>query len=175
MFRIIRIDARDALSPRHLSGIRLLLAQYADVLADDFNAPESLFENTLACVPYLWLLLDDDEHVQAVATLTDVVEGDSACLHGAAALEMRHHKAVAAMACELFRYAFEELRLHKLKAVFDADNKGARGFCLRWRFAKEARLSAETLRNGEKTDAFSYALCAERYRNCKSSFFSPQR
>lgn len=165
MFRVLRVETPEALNPVQAIGIRLLLQEYQAVLADDFTSPESLQENTLACIPYLWLLIDTDDQVQAIATLTEVIPGCTACLHGAAAPRMRGHTAVDTMARELFRHAFEELRLHKLKAVFDADNAGARGFCLRWRFTKEARLKEETRRCGEKLDVLSYALFRERYRN----------
>jgi RimJ/RimL family protein N-acetyltransferase len=163
--RILRIAAEAEATP-YLDGMAQLLSAYRQVLADDFTLLDSLLGNTLACAPYLWLLVDDATAVLSIAGLTDVLPGHTACLHGVSAASMRRHAAVNEMAAVVFRAAFDELGLYKLKAVFDADNPGALGFCRKWRFRREARLCGETSRAGRKVDALVYALFRSELLPC---------
>lgn len=160
-FSLIRAE-QNALPESLIQGLDRLLCLHREALVDDFT--ESLLHNTLSCIPYVWLLVDAQKRVLAVACLTDVKPQATACIHGASLPEMRRQPVLRdAMIREVLRYAFEELGLHKLKAVFDADNRGALGFCRKWNFQREACLREETLRNGQRQDVLSYALFAERY------------
>lgn len=162
---VLRVHALEVLKQKHLQGIQQWLNQYQSVLADDFTTPENLFENTLACIPYLWLLVDIQQTVYAIGSLTDVMPGRHALVHGLCEPRIRNHPALQEAYLDIFHCAFVELGLHKLKAEFDADNRGALGFCRHWRFRREAFLKEDTQRAGQKQDVLIYALFADRYRN----------
>jgi RimJ/RimL family protein N-acetyltransferase len=160
-----RVHDLHLLSEKHVNGIRQLLNLYQSVLADDFTNLENLLENTLACIPYLWLLVDESQTIYAIGSLTDIMPQRYALVHGLCEPYVRKNPALQSAYQDIFHCAFEELRLHKLKAEFDADNRGALGFCRYWGFRREACLKEETHRTGQKQDVLIYSLFAERYRN----------
>jgi RimJ/RimL family protein N-acetyltransferase len=57
------------------------------------------------------------------------------------------------------------LALLKLKAEFEAHNAGAKGFCLRLGFQREALFKADVKLDGHLRDVAIYSLTAHRYHS----------
>jgi hypothetical protein len=100
-------------------------------------------ENVLTHTPYLWLAYNAQGKAVAACYLDELVEGESACLHGCsvpvAGLTRQERRALLALKTELantvIAFAFgKALKVNTLYASFNASNPGARGFCLRMGF-----------------------------------------
>ncbi len=145
-----------------------LLAPWLSVLEEDRQQSMAekgvLFENLSAVLPYLWIATDDIRQVIATASLTVVTPGHSATLHGVRALAYRKHPMIRELAWSVLSEAFQELRVNKLKAQFEADNVGALGFCRLYGFQKEAHFREESLKQGQRKDVVSYALFQPQYQ-----------
>lgn len=158
---MVRMTKPACLLP-YQAGVQQLLSIYQNVLADDFTIAENLFENTAACIPYLWLLVSECNTVYGIASLTDVIPGRHSFIHGAYHPSIRKHPQVKTIIDAVLHEAFYTLGVQKLKAEFDADNVGAKGFCHRFGFIQEARLRADTQRQGKKQDVLIYTLLKEK-------------
>jgi hypothetical protein len=141
----------------------------------------ALLINVRSTIPYLWLAVEG-HNVLAATCLSDETPDWQAKIHGLSVnshhgvsysnvasgqmsdlkkkrrLAVIDHISLAAM-----NFAFDMLNLHKLTAQFDVDNHGARGYCLRMGFQREARLWAETRRNGQPMDQYRYVLFREDF------------
>jgi RimJ/RimL family protein N-acetyltransferase len=85
-------------------------------------------------------------------------------VHGIARPVLRRTKVVDQVVSKVLRVAFDQLDVYKIKAEFDADNRAAKGFCLRMGFTREALLKADTQRGAQKQDIALYSLFAPCYR-----------
>lgn len=151
-------------------GIRRLLTHYETVLIDIGcgGGPDALIENLRGSVPHIWLVVDDKkprrkDKVLGICTLSDEVPGRHAYIHGSALPELRRHPAVACTALSAMNYAFRVLNVLKVKAEFEADNRGAKGFCWRMGFQREALLKNDNIVGGQLKDVAVYSLPRKRY------------
>lgn len=159
-----QIDSMAAVEP-YLAGLRQIVTFFRKELSDDFSGdhPDTLLENTLSCIPFLWLITDEAGNVYASSALSDIVPGRHGFIHGMRLPVVRRHPGVKVLIGMMLRTAFETLGLRKLKAEFDADNRSALGFCLCMGFRREARFPADTVKRGMPCDVLLYALTAEQY------------
>lgn len=159
---------------RYQTGITALLENHQAALADDFTDPAHLWPNTASCLPLLWLAADGRGQVLALAALSDVIPGRHAFLHGATLPRMPQRygtfrrrdwlRLTDTVADLAIRYAFEHLEVMKVKAEFDAINRGAKGFCLRRGFRQEARLVEDTRLQGQACDVLLYTLTRQQFQ-----------
>ncbi len=162
-FHVVRV-ADQATFQRYQSGIQAVLSHYEAVLTDDFSNPRLLLQNTATYIPFLWLSTDAHDNVCGLAALADILPGQYAYLHGVSYPVLRHTHAINDVVQAAFDVAFKPpLSLVKIKAEFDADNRGAKGFCLRMGFVKEAHFKRDTRVNGEPRDVAVYSLFAEDF------------
>jgi hypothetical protein len=172
VFRISSMEEWAAYQPT----IGALLKTYRSILLDDASRTKNpdadtcfLMENTAACIPWLWVLADCAGDVWAIAALTDVQPGRHAFLHGVTHPDLRK----SADACRdiertlfpVLKAAFGPLALLKLKAEFEVDNAGAKGFCLRLGFQREALFKADIKQDGRLRDVAIYSLSAHSYQS----------
>ncbi|MEB3206241.1 MAG: GNAT family protein [Vampirovibrionales bacterium] len=141
----------------------------------------ALFLNVRSTIPYLWLAVAGQQ-VLAATCLSDETPDWQAKIHGVSvdydhgtsdndfASEQRpdcskklRRAVIEQTSLAAMNFAFDMLNLHKLTAQFDVDNHGARGYCLRMGFQREARLLAETRRNGQPVDQYRYVLFRDDY------------
>lgn len=177
-FQVRRIQSIEDAKPYQDSLFRLL-ETHRHILLDDGQRSgdwqqdsQLLVENTLSAMPYLWLLIDETDRVWAAGALTDIQANRHAFLHGVSDCALPEKAWITKTFWTLAKVAFEELGLLKIKAEFEADNRGAKGFCLRLGFQKEAMFHHDILVNGELRDVLIYTLPAERFRtrlNSKST------
>jgi RimJ/RimL family protein N-acetyltransferase len=157
-------------------AIGALLKTYRGILLDDASRTENpdadtcfLMENTAACMPWLWVLADDAGEVWAIAALTDVQPGRHAFLHGVTHPDFRKSadagRDIEQTLLSVLKAAFGPLALLKLKAEFERDNPGAKGFCLRLGFQREALFKADVKLDGRLRDVAIYSLPAHRYQS----------
>jgi hypothetical protein len=107
---------------------------------------EQAMANVAAHRPYVWLGLIG-KRVVVAAHLSEVLPKATAAIHGLCLPGFRRHAVKAALWQSLLGTAFgSELKLGKLKAVFEGGNLGAKGFCLLHGFSKEAELPRELLK-----------------------------
>lgn len=160
--RMIRLQNKEDFQ-QHQAGMQTLIHQYQAILADDFTQPDQLIHHVASNMPYVWIALGNQNQVQLIASLSDVIPGQSAFLHGISAPYLGRKNAIDALTESVLGCAFQELKLHKLKAEFEANNMGALGFCRRMGFSKEAHFKAETRLQGTWHDACRYVLFADTY------------
>ena len=153
-------------------GIRKFVAVnphcFTDSLPNRSNPWESmadamLLSNTLSCMPTLWVIRDAKDHadnspVWGIAALSDVQHGEQAELHGVTHPAIRRHPIINELADAILKTAFDELKLLSLHARFDADNRGALGFCRRMGFQRERRIPSSVWRGGQLRDELIYRL-----------------
>jgi RimJ/RimL family protein N-acetyltransferase len=142
-------------------GIEHLTACYRHVLLDASceDDPAVLIENLAASLPLLWVLIGEEtELVLGLASLTDIVPGRHAYLHGLSVPGLRRSPAVAETALAAMAYVFENYGVLKIKAEFEADNLGAKGFCLRMGFRKEGHFRQDNRVGGLLKDVLVYSL-----------------
>jgi len=182
-FCCIRLET-PARFERHRAGIQSLLACYQSILLDDFSLPPReaspeaatdlsgwLTENTSSCLPWVWVLHDAGQNLYALAVLSQVIPGRHAYLHGVSRPDWpvsqaspRHRQAVLTrFAQTVLKDAFDTGDFHKIKAEFEADNLGARGFCLRMGFSREACFKRDNRIRGQWRDVAVYSLFRERF------------
>lgn len=159
----------------HRSGIQQLLALYSGILMDDFSQPSSdetepnsavvelLSDNTQSCLPRVWIITDEQRHVAAIATLSHVIPGRHAFIHGVTHPAIRKQPIITHLAHQIFHYGFGTLGLLKIKAEFEADNRGATGFCRRLGFVREALFRQDNSVDGKLRDVAIYSLFSERF------------
>jgi hypothetical protein len=169
-FQVRRIQSLEDAKPYQESLFRLL-ETHRHILLDDAQRSDNpqqdsrfLVENTLSAIPYLWLLIDEANRVWAAGALTDIQPNRHAFLHGISDSVLPEKAWITKTFWRLAKVAFEELKLLKIKAEFEADNRGAKGFCLRLGFQKEALFQHDILVNGELRDVFIYTFPAEKLR-----------
>lgn len=175
MRKVCRIASLEELTP-YQASMGDLLKRYRALLLDDASRSGEaerdarlLLENTAACVPWLWVLTDGACQVWAIAALSDIQPGRHAFLHGASHPALKRHSGrgggdIERTLLPVLQAAFQELGLLKLKAEFEADNAGAKGFCLRLGFRREALFKADIQVGGRLRDVAIYSLSAQRYR-----------
>lgn len=155
-----------------LSKIESLLKPHQKHLTLATQGPtdlNGLLQNLQTTLPYLWLAHDALGPV-ALASMSDVYPDCSAQLHGLSQLSRRHHPLVNHLSLELFRVAFEELKLKALWACFDGDNLGALGFCRRWGFERYSHWGSwVSRRNQTAVPTYLYRLTPERYAWIKNA------
>ncbi|MGE0201392.1 MAG: GNAT family N-acetyltransferase [Candidatus Melainabacteria bacterium] len=173
------------------SGMRRLLSQFDAILLDDatlrnaeLERPEDeasatennwqtarrlqlLLDNLRTAVPLIWLIVDEradaPSGVFGLCSFTDVIPGRHAYLHGITDPALRHADVVTGLAVSALQTAFEELNVLKVKAEFEADNAGAKGFCWRLGFRREGLLKSDILVNGVMRDVALYTLTRDDY------------
>lgn len=168
--QVRRIQSLEAAKPYQASLFKLL-ETHRHILLDDAQRTGDgqrdsrlLVENTLNTIPYLWLLIDDFNRVWAAGALTDIQANRHAFLHGISDGALPEKAGITKTFLTLAKVAFEELGLLKIKAEFEADNRGAKGFCLRLGFQKEASFHQDICVNGQLRDVVIYTLPAEKLR-----------
>jgi len=191
-FRILQVQSLDQFQ-QFATGILDLLSLYQSVLRDDFSDPNpaQLLRNTSTYAPWLWLLVEDlqEPHesmdapgtenntnasiteklmsasptVYGLASLSDIIPGRHAFLHGVAHPGIRRHPAVFGLGELVLRVAFNELKVHKVKAEIEAGNPGAQGYCRRMGFVREAHFKSDNRINGQWQDVLVYSLFAEQF------------
>ncbi|HEY9687690.1 MAG TPA: GNAT family protein [Coleofasciculaceae cyanobacterium] len=150
---------------RYESGIRRLLFLFRETLLDDFcdPEPEMLVRNTASYLPWLWLLVDSENQVLALACLTEIIPGRHAYVHGVSDPAIRKHPGISMLAETMLSCAFETLGVNKVKAEIEATSLGAKGFCLKMGFTREGCLRRDNRIRGQWRDVLIYSLFAERY------------
>ncbi len=178
LFHSLRLETPERFE-RYRAGIQSLLACYQPVLLDDFSLPSKeanpesatdlsgwLTENTRSCLPWVWVLHDTGQNLYALAALSQVIPGRHAYLHGVSHPEWptpqdspRQRQAVLTrFAQTVLKDAFHTGGFQKIKAEFEADNQGARGFCLRMGFSREACFKQDNRIRGQWRDVAVYSL-----------------
>lgn len=146
------------------SQLSALVAVHQYALTDDFVPSLSMLVDNLATtIPLLWVARDVAGRLWTGASLNEVIPGRHAFLHGISHPEIRRHPAIGLTALAALETAFEELGVMKVKAEFDADNKGAKGFCLRYGFEREAYFREDTRSGGQPKDVTVWSLFAHTY------------
>ena len=154
-----------------------LLGLYQTVLcspADDAaHSVEALYDNIKAACPNCWLAVSGSGHVLSLATLEECARGSTALLHGISAptsgLTVSPKdlvkRAVIQITASILEEGFQARGLQRINAQFDADNHGARGFCLRFGFQKNAQWVPACLGEGKATDPEQalWTLTNQRY------------
>lgn len=170
MSPVCQISSPDALT-RYASGIRHLLRLHRDTLLDDATRSESLTEdverlwqNTAACMPWLWVFVQTDQVISAIGALSDLQPGRHAFLHGVSHPAFRGIGCIEQTLRPLLQTAFDELALIKVKAELETHNRGAVGFCRRFGFQREALFRQDIAVGGLLRDVAVYSLSAQRYR-----------
>ena len=136
-----------------------LISPYLHILTDYWSpqTAKGVVQNLKTYTPYVWVLMNK-KRILTASHLSDVFPKQHACLHGVRAREQTRHPEQTKLENEIFRVCFEELSLHKIKAVFDGDNSGAESFCKRYGFIKEGHLKQEGLRkDGTRPDLVTWA------------------
>lgn len=151
----------DHYSPDLLRVMRMLGDRWGERAGQ--HVSESL-QNVRASLPYVWLALDEQGRFVGAAVLTDIVPGRHVYLHGVSDPRYRKHPAVDATALSVMRFAFEELRVLKIKAECLPVHWGARGFCRRFGFTNMARLCEDRMTDAGVSDVLLYALTVSAYR-----------
>jgi RimJ/RimL family protein N-acetyltransferase len=151
-----------------LNRLLLLMTPWLDdVLQTDseppLQDPDVLYGNLLEHLPHLWILYTHDGEVVAVASLSQVIPGQSALIHGIRSLKWRKHPALFQLAQHVLAEAFGSLKLKILYARFETDNRGALGFCRMHGFTRIAMLPRETPIQGCYKDVAIYALSDTTY------------
>lgn len=178
-------------------GIEALLALHQDLLLDDLSKSEylnlesarsdersspgdillgKLLENTQSCMPTLWMLCDtapESKHVYALATLTQIIPGRHAYLHGVTHPAIRKHQAITLMALTVLESAFRDFSLMKVKAEFEADNLAAKGFCQRLGFHREALFRQDIPVNHQLKDVAVYSLTSRDFQQRLNQISEP--
>lgn len=170
--RFVRqIQTPSDLMPYHPS-LLVLLKTHHSVLLDDVQRTgnveldaQFLLENIADYMPWVWLLTDASATVWGIAALSDIQLGRHAFVHGVSHPALRESADIDRTVFPLTQTAFETLNLLKLKAEFEVNNSGARGFCLRLGFRREALFKADVQINGQHRDVTIYSLTAEVYRD----------
>lgn len=169
-FQVRRIHSIEDAKP-YQDSLFELLKTHRHILLDDAQRSDNqqqdsqlLAKNTLSAIPYLWLLVDDSNRVWAAGALTDIQPDRHAFLHGISDFALPEKVGITKTFLALAKAAFEELRLLKIKAEFEADNRGAKGFCLRLGFQREALFHHDIRVNGQLRDVLVYTLSAEKFR-----------
>ena len=159
---------------RYKPGIQALLTIYQTVLLDDFCNPHPthLVDNVGTYIPWLWILADPNGRIDAVAGLSDIIPGRHAYLHGVSHPDTRKHPAVRALGEWVLQVAFAALGVHKVKAEIEANNPGAKGFCRRMGFIREAHFRRDNRVNGQWQDVLVYSLFAEQWRSRRPTVHS---
>jgi RimJ/RimL family protein N-acetyltransferase len=129
---------------------------------------ETLYENLLQQLPYVWIAYNRQGMVIAGAALTQVVPHRHAFLHGIRMLEYRKHPIIRTLTQLVLQEAFTTLGIYKLKAEFEADNRGALGFCRMYGFCKEAHFREDNLIQGQRKDVVVYSLFYPTYIDRKA-------
>jgi RimJ/RimL family protein N-acetyltransferase len=152
---------------RFETSIRALIEHYQAILWDDFSGPnpESLVSNLATYCPWLWLLIDDQAHVYAIAGFSDIIPNRHAFLHGVSHPTIRKNTALNQLGHFILNEAFDNLGLHKVKAEIEANNLGAKGFCRRMGFTREAHFRQDNRIGGQWQDVLVYSLFAEQFKN----------
>ncbi len=175
MLRVIRIQTLDALHP-YRESLENLLGRYESTLLDDAHRSgndqqdrATMLENTISCCPWLWLLIDSDalpaiDPVVGYACLSDVEPGRHAFLHGVSEPAVRRTSGPDRTILALLETAFNALDLLKVKAEYESNNLGAKGFCRRFGFRREALFEADIWVNGQLQDVCVSVLTATEYR-----------
>ncbi|WP_303673613.1 GNAT family N-acetyltransferase [Vampirovibrio chlorellavorus] len=170
MSPVCQLTTPEALA-RHAPGIRHLLRLHRDTLLDDASRSDSLTEdvellwqNTAACMPWLWVFVQPDGSISAIGALSDIQPGRHAFLHGISHPAFRGAGCVAQTLGPLLQTAFDELALIKVKAEVETHNRGATGFCRRFGFQREALFRQDIAVSGLLRDVAVYSLSATRYR-----------
>lgn len=141
---------------------------------DEHDRPvDALMENLATTVPNLWVavaMVDNIPQVVSASSLTDIVPGREAFLHGISDMSLRHNRS-----CPLFRSlvvqtalaametAFSHYGVYKIKAMFRANNPGATGFCWQFGFKREAYFRHDTRCHGVLQDVVVYSLSCPTY------------
>lgn len=129
-----------------------LLAPHYKQLAEAGQSLEMLATNALSHLPYLWLAWEG-ETLLAACYFSDVSPGQSATLHGASSPEARRHPIKRQLASQVLATAFgDELQLSEVIAIFDADNRGAKGFCLMAGFRPHPQLNPTPIPGIQRAD-----------------------
>lgn len=169
---IEQIEQASALS-RWIPALRVLMSPWLSVLQEDAQDPlykeETLYHNLVEQLPHLWIAYNRCGQITVAASLTHVVPGQHAYIHGVRAMAYRKHPAVGQLTQRVFEEAFLTLRLHKLKAEFEADNMGALGFCRLYGFTREAYFREDTLIQGQRKDVVVYTLFQSVYLQQKEA------
>lgn len=169
---IEQITAPKVLASR-ISGIHRLIAPWLEVLQADTEAPlqdpQILLANLEEQLPYVWIVYNRQGEVVASACLTQVVPGRHAYIHGVRDVEYRKHPALRGLIALIFDTAFSDLRLLKLKAEFEADNRGALGFCRLYGFTREAHFREDIHVQGQLKDVVVYSLFYVTYQQQKEA------
>ncbi len=170
MSPVYQLTTPEALA-HHAPGIRHLLRLHRDTLLDDATRCgslnedlEHLWQNTAACLPWLWVFVQPDGVISAIGALSDLQPGRHAFLHGVSHPAFRGAGCVVQTLRPLLQTAFEELALIKVKAELETHNRGAMGFCRRFGFQREALFRQDIAVGGLLRDVAVYTLSAERYR-----------
>lgn len=168
--RVCRIHSEAELAPYQDSLSRLLKTHRAILLDDAQRSGNGtqdtalLFANTASAIPCLWLLVDNENRVWAAGALTDVQPNRHAFLHGVSDPGLAIKTGITQTFLTLAKTAFEELHLQKIKAEFEANNRGAKGFCLRLGFNREAVFRQDIEVNGQCCDVLVYALSRQKFQ-----------
>ena len=176
--RILQIESLEQFQ-LFSEGIAALLNIYQSRLRDDFspNTLQYFVQNTQTYIPWLWVLTDDADtysekrmtkttefNVYAIACLSDISPGRHAYMHGASHPAIRRHPTITELGCWILNVAFHQLKVRKVKAEIEASNLGAKGFCRRMGFTREAHFQQDIRINGKWEDILVYSLTAEKFQ-----------
>ncbi len=152
-------------------GIRNLIARYKDILLDEACGEniDILISNLQASLPHVWLVVDENstiasmDRVKAIVTLTDEIPKRHAFIHGVSHPDVRRHPVLMSAAICVMNYAFETLKVLKVKAEFEANNKHAKGFCWRYGFQREGYFKHDNMVQNQLQDVAIYSLKKQNF------------
>jgi L-amino acid N-acyltransferase YncA len=151
---------------RFEQGIRDLLHIYQPILCDDFcgGGLDLLVRNTSTYLPWLWLLTDEQDTVYALGSLSHIIPGRQAYLHGVSHPAIRRNPAIHQLGNQILHIAFNLLGVRKVKAEIEGNNLGAKGFCRHMGFTREAHFRQDNCIGGQWQDVLVYSLFAENFK-----------
>lgn len=145
--------------------LETLLSQHLLALQDAFGpfTASQAVTNLANQLPHVWLAVDEMGQAIAAASLSEVQPYCRATVHGVSRYDAQgrpvKHPIRQVLVQRVLQYAFQVLRVYRLEARYDADNQGARGFCLRWGFRPEAMLRGAVLKpDGRRLDSAIWCL-----------------
>ena len=176
--QIIDLVQFNALKP----AIQKLIAPYRSVLCDDATPVRGaekqiahVMENLQTTIPYVWLALEGGSLAHTGVSLTDVVIGETAWLHGVSSNDLTsvscgysstfRRWVIAKTVLAAMTTAFDVLGCQILHASFAETNRGAKGFCLRMGFKKQGTQYQDFMQDGKHQNSLLYTLSRSHFRS----------
>lgn len=152
----------------YIPEVIVLYEKFSKYLYDDYftknskNIVDSVIELIERTTPFFWVVIDKETERFAGFGFLENLTGCHKKLHSAEATTCFNPefwgKYTKICAKKFVNYCFKKYRFKKLKAYVFPQNNKVTTFLKKVGFKKEARLEAETLKNGEFQDIDVYSI-----------------